>query len=92
VTEGGRLAWTWWSDGCGWVRATSSAGTPAPAPARRAIQVRVTLRTRCTTFAERRLLTEVRGPHGCVANPWVESGTEVSPFYDPLLAKIIVRG
>ena len=38
------------------------------------------------------LLTEVRWPHGVRCESWVESGTEVSPFYDPLLAKIIVRG
>jgi urea carboxylase len=38
------------------------------------------------------LLTEVRLPHGVRCESWIESGTEVSPFYDPLLAKLIVRG
>jgi urea carboxylase len=38
------------------------------------------------------LLTEVRLPHGVRCESWVESGTEVTPFSDPLLAKIIVRG
>jgi urea carboxylase len=38
------------------------------------------------------LLTEVCLPPGVRCESWVESGTEVSPFYDPLLAKLIVRG
>jgi urea carboxylase len=38
------------------------------------------------------LLTEVRFPPDARIETWVERGTEVSPFYDPLLAKIIVRG
>jgi urea carboxylase len=37
------------------------------------------------------LLTEVEFPDVRV-DTWVERGTEVSPFYDPLLAKIIVHG
>jgi urea carboxylase len=37
------------------------------------------------------LLTEVELPDVRV-DTWVERGTEVSPFYDPLLAKIIVHG
>jgi urea carboxylase len=38
------------------------------------------------------LLTDVHFPAGARVETWVERGTEVSPFYDPLLAKIIVRG
>ncbi|HVY32711.1 MAG TPA: urea carboxylase [Polyangiaceae bacterium] len=37
------------------------------------------------------LLTEVKLPNARV-DSWIERGTEVSPFYDPLLAKIIVHG
>ncbi len=37
-------------------------------------------------------LTHVRWPEGCRVETWIESGTEVTPYYDPMLAKIIVRG
>ena len=38
------------------------------------------------------LLTEVSFPENIRCDHWVESGTEVSPFYDPLLAKLLVHG
>ena len=38
------------------------------------------------------LLTHVAWPEGIRVDPWVESGTEVSPFYDPMLAKLIATG
>ncbi|WP_437585530.1 urea carboxylase [Sorangium sp. So ce1000] len=43
------------------------------------------------------LLTEVRYPEGGGVRPvridgWVETGTEVSALYDPLLAKLLVHG
>jgi urea carboxylase len=38
------------------------------------------------------VLTEVVFPAGVRCDTWVERGTEVSPFYDPLLAKLIVHG
>ena len=38
------------------------------------------------------LLTHVAWPGDARVESWVESGTEVSPFYDPMLAKIIVAG
>ncbi|BAI75052.1 urea carboxylase (plasmid) [Azospirillum sp. B510] len=38
------------------------------------------------------LLTEVVFPEGARVETWVEQGSEVTPFYDPLVAKIIVRG
>jgi urea carboxylase len=38
------------------------------------------------------ILTDVHFPAAARIETWVERGTEVSPFYDPLLAKIIVRG
>ena len=37
-------------------------------------------------------LTLVEWPAGARIETWVESGTEVTPYYDPMLAKIIVRG
>ena len=37
-------------------------------------------------------LAHVKLPARARCETWVESGTEVTPFYDPLLAKIIVRG
>jgi urea carboxylase len=37
-------------------------------------------------------LTEVAFPAGVRVETWVEQGTEVTPFYDPMLAKIIARG
>jgi urea carboxylase len=37
------------------------------------------------------ILTNVQLPPSARCETWVEKGTEVSPFYDPMLAKIIVR-
>jgi urea carboxylase len=36
-------------------------------------------------------LTEVRLPASVRCETWVEGGTEITPFYDPMLAKIIVH-
>ena len=36
-------------------------------------------------------LTEVVAPEGARWDSWIETGCEVSPFYDPLLAKVIVH-
>ncbi|WP_339614378.1 urea carboxylase [uncultured Parvibaculum sp.] len=38
------------------------------------------------------LLTEVNFPQDIRVDGWIATGTEVSPFYDPMLAKIIVKG
>lgn len=38
------------------------------------------------------LLTHVVWPKDIHVETWVESGSEVSPFYDPMLAKIIATG
>ena len=38
------------------------------------------------------VLTEVSFPQSSRCETWVEDGTEVTPFYDPMLAKIIVHG
>ncbi|MGC1871447.1 MAG: urea carboxylase [Acidobacteriaceae bacterium] len=37
-------------------------------------------------------LTQVYYPEDVRVDGWVETGTEVSPYYDPLLAKLIVHG
>jgi urea carboxylase len=37
-------------------------------------------------------LTAVRLPRGVRVDSWIETGTEVSPFYDPMLGKVIARG
>jgi urea carboxylase len=36
------------------------------------------------------LLTEVAFPETARVDCWIETGTEVTPFYDPMLAKVIV--
>jgi urea carboxylase len=38
------------------------------------------------------LLTAVDFPAGVRVDSWIEAGTEITPYYDPLLAKILVRG
>lgn len=38
------------------------------------------------------LLTHVSFPSGVRCDTWVEAGTDVTPFYDPMLAKVIVDG
>ncbi|HUD52115.1 urea carboxylase [Parvibaculum sp.] len=38
------------------------------------------------------LLTQVSFPDGVRVDGWIATGTEVTPFYDPMLAKIIVKG
>ena len=37
-------------------------------------------------------LSLVAWPAGARVETWVESGSEITPYYDPMLAKIIVRG
>ncbi|HET9558642.1 MAG TPA: 5-oxoprolinase/urea amidolyase family protein, partial [Actinomycetota bacterium] len=38
------------------------------------------------------LLTAVRFPPGVRVDTWIDTGTEVTPLYDPLLAKVLVAG
>jgi urea carboxylase len=38
------------------------------------------------------LITHLRWGEGARIESWIGAGTEVSPFYDPLLAKIVVKG
>jgi len=37
-------------------------------------------------------LLHVRWPHSARVETWIDSGSEIAPFYDPMLAKIIVTG
>jgi urea carboxylase len=38
------------------------------------------------------LLTDVSFPAATRIETWIERGTEITPYYDPLLAKVIVKG
>jgi len=38
------------------------------------------------------LLTQVKLPEGMRVDGWVDAGTEVTGYYDPMLAKVIARG
>ena len=67
-------------------------GSVAP-PTGHAIQVRLYAEDPAKNFqpgAGR--LTHVEWPRGVRVETWVESGTEVTPYYDPMLAKVIVHG
>ena len=62
-------------------------------PKGHAIQVRVYAEDPGKNFQPSSgLLTEVAFPPGVRCDHWIEAGTEVSPFYDPLVAKLIVHG
>ena len=68
-----------------------SAWTPQPNGA--SIQVRVYAEDPGKNFQPAAgALTDVHFAHSARTETWVERGTEVSAFYDPLLAKIIVKG
>lgn len=57
------------------------------------IQVRVYAEDAAKNFQPSAgLLTHVSWPKSARVETWVESGTEVAPFYDPMLAKVIVHG
>jgi urea carboxylase len=64
-----------------------------PAPKGASIQVRLYAEDPARDFRPSAgLLTRVRFPEAARVETWVEDGTEVTPYYDPLLAKIIVTG
>ncbi len=68
-------------------------GAPLPRPSGAAIEVRIYAEDPQADFRPSAgLLTQVRFPAAARVDGWVETGTEVTPFYDPMLAKIIVRG
>jgi urea carboxylase len=62
-------------------------------PSGSSIQVRIYAEDAAKNFQPSAgLLTHVQWPTGARVETWVDAGTEVTPFYDPMLAKIIVRG
>jgi len=64
-----------------------------PKPCGAAIEVRLYAENPARDFRPSAgLLTHFRLGDGARIESWVESGTEVTHFYDPLLAKIIVSG
>jgi urea carboxylase len=65
----------------------------APEPNGAAIEVRVYAEDPGKNFQPSTgLLTRVRLPADARCDAWIADGTEITPYYDPLLAKIIVRG
>jgi urea carboxylase len=67
--------------------------TPVPAPRGWSIQARLYAEDPAVDFRPAAgSLTNVSFPANARVETWVESGTKVSPFYDPMLAKLIVRG
>ncbi len=66
---------------------------PKPVAQGHSIQVRVYAEDPGKNFQPSAgILTEASFPQNERVETWVERGTEVTPFYDPLLAKIIVHG
>ena len=66
---------------------------PVPAPRGWSIQARLYAEDPALDFRPASgLLTEVAFPPEARIETWVESGSKVSPFYDPMIAKLIVRG
>ena len=68
--------------------------TPAGlAPRGHAIEARVYAENPAQGFAPcPGLVTEATWPSEARVETWVRAGTEITPFYDPLLAKIVVHG
>jgi urea carboxylase len=65
----------------------------APAPHGHSIQARLYAEDPGRKFQPSAgLLTQAEFPRGVRCDTWVEAGVEVPPFYDPMLAKIVVRG
>ena len=65
----------------------------APAPQGASIQVRVYAEDPGKNFQPAAgTLTDVFFPHSARVETWVERGSEITAFYDPLLAKVIVTG
>lgn len=65
----------------------------APAPRGHAIQARVYAEDPNHNFRPSAgLLTEAYFPDWTRCDGWIAAGTEVSPYYDPLLSKVMVHG
>jgi urea carboxylase len=68
-------------------------GLSAPAPVGASIQVRLYAEDPARDFRPSSgLLTQARFPADARIETWVADGSEITPFYDPLVAKIIVAG
>jgi len=62
-------------------------------PKGHAIQVRLYAEDPARNFKPSAgLLTQVEFPDDVRVDSWIEQGTEISPYYDPLLAKVLVHG
>ena len=67
--------------------------TLAPHPAGASIEARLYAEDPARAFQPcAGALAQVNFPAGVRVETWIEAGTEVTPFYDPLLAKIITTG
>ncbi len=80
-----------------WMVKTAAGEPPAldalPTPQGAAIEVRIYAEDPVKNFQPSPgVLTEVGFPDGIRLDGWVATGTEVSPYYDPMLAKLIVHG
>jgi urea carboxylase len=65
----------------------------AHSPSGHAIEVRLYAEDPAVDFRPSAgVLTDVVWPAGVRVDTWIERGTDVSPFYDPLLAKVVVHG
>ena len=66
--------------------------TLQPSPRGHAIQTRIYAEDPAKNFQPSSgLLTDVAFPPAARVDTWIETGSEISPYYDPLVAKIIVR-
>ncbi len=64
-----------------------------PSPQGHSIQVRIYAENPGKNFQPNSgILTQVNFPDGVRCDTWIETGGEVTPYYDPLLAKLIVWG
>jgi len=80
-----------------WMVMTAAGEPPSldtlPTPQGAAIEVRIYAEDPVKNFQPSPgVLTEVSFPDGIRLDGWVATGTEVSPYYDPMLAKLIVHG
>ncbi|GGX00714.1 urea carboxylase [Pigmentiphaga litoralis] len=80
-----------------WMVRTAAGDAPAldvaPTPTGASIEVRLYAEDPLKAFQPSPgVLTQVVFPEDARIDGWVEQGTEVSPYYDPMLAKLIVHG
>lgn len=80
-----------------WMVKTAAGEPPSlenlPEPKGAAIEVRIYAEDPVKNFQPSPgVLTDVSFPEGIRLDGWVSTGTEVSPYYDPMLAKLIVHG